>query len=81
MLVVIGVLTGLINPGNLKRLPCAGPQPGKRLAGDLALLIIVAVVAAAVSYFVVIIPSRHVTDTERSRVFAFIPLFIARAAF
>ena len=63
MLVVIGVLTGLINLGNL------------------ALLIIVAVVAAAVSYFVVIIPSRPVTDKERSRVFAFIPLFIARAAF
>ena len=63
MLVVIGVLTGLINPSNL------------------ALLIIVAVVAAAVSYFVVIIPSRHVTDNERSRVFAFIPQFIARAAF
>jgi proton-dependent oligopeptide transporter, POT family len=62
VLVVIGVLTGLINPGNL------------------ALLIIVAVVAAAVSYFV-IIPSRPVTDKERSRVFAFIPLFIARAAF
>jgi proton-dependent oligopeptide transporter, POT family len=63
VLVVIGVLTGLINPGNL------------------ALLIIVAVVAAAVSYFVVIIPSQHVTDNERSRVFAFIPQFIARAAF
>jgi dipeptide/tripeptide permease len=45
-----------------------------------SLLIIVAVVAAAVSYFVVIISSRHVTDTERSRVFAFIPLFIASVA-
>jgi POT family proton-dependent oligopeptide transporter len=52
VLVAIGVLTGLINPGNL------------------ALLIIVAIVAAAVSYFVVVISSRHVTDTERSRVFA-----------
>jgi proton-dependent oligopeptide transporter, POT family len=63
VLVVIGVLTGLINPGKL------------------ALLIIVAVVAAAVSYFVVILPSRQVTDNERSRVFAFIPQCIARAAF
>jgi proton-dependent oligopeptide transporter, POT family len=48
--------------------------------GNLALLIIVADVAAAVSYFVVIISRRHVTDTERSRVIAFIPLFIASIA-
>ena len=34
-----------------------------------------------ISYFVVIIPSRHITDKERSRVFAFIPLFIASVAF
>ena len=30
---------------------------------------------------VVVVSSRHVTDTERSRVFAFIPLFIASIAF
>ena len=63
VLVVIGVFTGLINPGNL------------------TLLVIGAVIIAAISYFIVIITSRHVSDTERSRVYGFIPLFIASVAF
>ncbi|MET1019984.1 MAG: oligopeptide:H+ symporter, partial [Microterricola sp.] len=36
---------------------------------------------AAISYFVVIISSHRITTTERSRVYAFIPLFIASVAF
>lgn len=48
---------------------------------NLALLVIIAVVVAAISYFVVILSSHHVNHTERSRVFGFIPLFIASVAF
>jgi proton-dependent oligopeptide transporter, POT family len=36
---------------------------------------------AAVAYFVVILSSRHVDATERSRVVAFIPMFICSAVF
>src|SRR5262249_14064903 len=44
--------------------------------------IVVAVCAvAAVAYFVVILTSRKITAVERSRVLAFIPLFVANAAF
>nr|WP_244857954.1 oligopeptide:H+ symporter [Agromyces archimandritae] len=63
VLIVIAVLTGLIN------------------AGNLALVVIVATVVAAVAYFIVILSSRRIHDTERSRVYAFIPLFIASVAF
>ncbi|MDT5011113.1 MAG: proton-dependent oligopeptide transporter, family [Mycobacterium sp.] len=39
------------------------------------------IVAAAVAYFVTMLSSSHVTTTERSRVRAFIPLFVANAVF
>ncbi|RZQ61590.1 peptide MFS transporter [Amycolatopsis suaedae] len=39
------------------------------------------VIAAAIIYFVVILTSKKISAVERSRVFAFIPLFIASAAF
>ena len=38
-------------------------------------------IAAAVGYFALILSSRHITSTERSRVVAFIPMFLASAAF
>ncbi|MFZ4893824.1 peptide MFS transporter [Plantibacter sp. Mn2098] len=50
-------------------------------AQNLPLVIIGLVVVAAVSYFAVMLSSKGVTATERSRLFAFIPLFITNAAF
>ncbi|PJJ65174.1 peptide MFS transporter [Compostimonas suwonensis] len=47
----------------------------------LPLVVIVVTVVAAVAYFVVILSSKRVTGVERSRVYAFIPLFIASVAF
>ncbi|MGG7506970.1 peptide MFS transporter [Plantibacter sp. YIM 135249] len=50
-------------------------------AENLPLVIIGLVIVAAVSYFAVMLSSKLVSSTERSRLFAFIPLFIANAAF
>ena len=50
-------------------------------ASNLALIVIVVTALAAIAYFVVILSSRVITGEERSRVFAFIPLFLASAAF
>ena len=49
-------------------------------ATNLSIVVIVVPIAAAVAYVVVILSSR-LTDVERRRVYAFIPLFIASAAF
>jgi POT family proton-dependent oligopeptide transporter len=43
--------------------------------------VIIITVVAAVGYFVVILTSRAITATDRSRVFGFIPLFIVSVAF
>ncbi|MEV6596170.1 peptide MFS transporter [Actinoplanes sp. NPDC051346] len=52
------------------------------LAADrLATIVVVVSAAAAVCYFVVILASREITRTERRRVLAFIPMFLASAAF
>ncbi|MBM6623328.1 peptide MFS transporter [Micrococcaceae bacterium RIT802] len=50
-------------------------------ADNLATTIAIVVVAASVIYFVVILGSKKVDGTERRRVTAFIPLYIASAAF
>ncbi|MEJ3405314.1 peptide MFS transporter [Rathayibacter sp. YIM 133350] len=50
-------------------------------AENLALIVIGTTIVAAIAYFIVILSSRHIDATERSRVFAFIPLFIASVAF
>ena len=50
-------------------------------ADNLATIVIVATLAAAIAYFVLILSSRRITATERSRVWAFLPLFIASVAF
>ncbi|MFI5695545.1 peptide MFS transporter [Kribbella sp. NPDC051586] len=55
----------------------SGVLPASRYA--LAVAIISGL--AAIAYFVVILGSGRLTDVERSRVLAFIPLFIASAAF
>jgi POT family proton-dependent oligopeptide transporter len=55
----------------------SGIVPASRYA--LAVAVISAL--AAIAYFVVILGSGRLTDVERSRVLAFIPLFIASAAF
>ncbi|PPF80041.1 MFS transporter [Subtercola sp. Z020] len=48
---------------------------------NLALVVIGLTVVATIAYFSIILGSRRITKTERSRVFAFIPLFIASVAF
>ncbi|OII34837.1 MFS transporter [Curtobacterium sp. MMLR14_010] len=53
---------------------------GLLTVGNLPLVVVAVVVVATVSYFVVILTS-GVTADERSRVFAFIPLFIGSAVF
>lgn len=50
-------------------------------AAHLATIVIVLSVAAAVAYFAVILSSKHIDSTERRRVVAFIPLFLASAVF
>ncbi len=50
-------------------------------ADNLALVVIVVVIVATIAYFTLITTSRKVTKDERSRVFAFVPLFIASVAF
>jgi POT family proton-dependent oligopeptide transporter len=58
-------------------LALVGLLPAKRLAT----IVVVVSAAAAVGYFVLILTSRAITPVERRRVTAFIPLFIASAAF
>jgi len=60
--VVVAVLTGLLNVGNLPT------------------VVVAIVILATIGYFVVILTS-GITAQERSRVFAFIPLFIGSAVF
>ncbi|MGO4692430.1 peptide MFS transporter [Glaciibacter sp. 2TAF33] len=50
-------------------------------ASNLAVIVIGATIVAAIAYFFVILSNRHITGDERNRVYAFIPLFIASAAF
>jgi proton-dependent oligopeptide transporter, POT family len=48
---------------------------------NLASVVVGVVIVATISYFVVILTSRHVNEVERRRVYSFIPMFIASAAF
>jgi proton-dependent oligopeptide transporter, POT family len=50
-------------------------------ASNLAVIVIGLTIVAALAYFFVILSNRHITGDERKRVYAFIPLFIASAAF
>ncbi|WP_423921611.1 peptide MFS transporter [Frigoribacterium sp. 2-23] len=50
-------------------------------ATNLAVVVIVVTALAAVAYFVVILSSRGISSDERSRVLAFVPLFLASAVF
>lgn len=50
-------------------------------AENLALIVIMLTIVAAIAYFTVILSSKKITATERSRVFGFIPLFITSVAF
>ena len=54
---------------------------GVLTAENLANVVIGATVVAAVAYFVVILSSRKISTVERRRVVAFIPMFVASAAF
>jgi POT family proton-dependent oligopeptide transporter len=50
-------------------------------AGRLSTVVVVLSIVAAVAYFAVILSSHKIDEVERRRVFAFIPMFIASAAF
>jgi POT family proton-dependent oligopeptide transporter len=50
-------------------------------AENLGAVVVALIALASIAYFVVILTSRVISADERSRVFAFIPLFIASAAF
>jgi proton-dependent oligopeptide transporter, POT family len=50
-------------------------------AARLSTVVVVLSILAAVAYFVVILTSKKIDGTERRRVLAFIPMFIASAAF
>ncbi len=50
-------------------------------ADNLAVVVIIGTVVAAVAYFAVILSSKLIDATERSRVFGFIPLFIVSVGF
>ncbi|WCD93642.1 peptide MFS transporter [Microbacterium sp. nov. GSS16] len=50
-------------------------------ADNLAGIVIVCALGATIAYFAVILASPHVNATERSRVWAFVPLFITSVAF
>jgi proton-dependent oligopeptide transporter, POT family len=50
-------------------------------ADNLALVVIIVTVIAAVAYFIVILSSRRISATERSRVWGFVPLFLTSVAF
>ena len=50
-------------------------------ADNLADVVIALTVVAALAYFAVILSSKRISSDERSRVYAFIPLFLASAAF
>ncbi|MFC9789153.1 peptide MFS transporter [Rhodococcus sp. NPDC127528] len=49
--------------------------------GNLSDVVVGLTIAASVVYFLVILTSKKITSTERSRVIAFIPMFLASAAF
>jgi POT family proton-dependent oligopeptide transporter len=70
---LIGAAAVLILAG----LAVAGVLSADRLSG----VVVGATLVAAVGYFVIILTSRKVTGIERRRVYAFIPMFIASAAF
>ncbi|AGW42520.1 PTR family peptide transport protein [Leifsonia xyli subsp. cynodontis DSM 46306] len=50
-------------------------------AENLALCVIVVVILATIAYFAVILSSKLLSGEERSRIVAFIPLFVTNAAF
>lgn len=54
---------------------------GLMTAENLKWVVVGIVVLATIAYFIVILSSRKVDARERSRVYSFIPLFIASAAF
>ncbi|AZS38423.1 Di-/tripeptide transporter [Microbacterium lemovicicum] len=50
-------------------------------ADNLAIIVIIVTLGAAIAYFAVILTSKRIDATDRSRVFGFIPLFIVNVGF
>ena len=67
-IVALGVIVALVVTGVIT-------------ASNLVNIVIALTIVSTVSYFVVILTNRQITTVERKRVYAFIPLFIASAAF
>lgn len=72
------VAGALVLAGIIFAIACA---TGLITAGNLVDVVIIVVAVAAVAYFVFLLNSPRVEPIERSRVSAFIPLFISQAAF
>lgn len=68
VVVAVGAIVALVVAGIIR-------------ADNIATVLLYVVSVAVVVYFVVILSSRKVTPEERSRVFAFIPLFVTSVAF
>ncbi|MEU5842136.1 peptide MFS transporter [Rhodococcus sp. NPDC047139] len=49
--------------------------------GNLSDIVVILTIVATVTYFVIMLSSKHITSIERSRVLSFIPMFIASAVF
>ncbi|WP_226435200.1 peptide MFS transporter [Rhodococcus yananensis] len=50
-------------------------------SGNMSDIVVASTIVASVAYFVLILTSRQITPVERSRVWSFIPMFLASAAF
>ncbi|MFD1825181.1 peptide MFS transporter [Mumia zhuanghuii] len=71
--VVVGACTVVVIAG--------AALAGLLTADNLSDVVVWVVLASSVAYFAVILSSRRITSVERSRVVAFIPLFVTSAAF
>lgn len=50
-------------------------------AGNMSDIVVALTIVATIAYFVIILSSKNITPVERSRVFSFIPMFVASAVF
>jgi POT family proton-dependent oligopeptide transporter len=73
LVIIVAVAVALV----IAILAFAGLIPARRLST----IVVVLSILAAIGYFVMIVTSHKIDGTERRRVLAFIPMFIASAAF
>lgn len=73
----LAAVVGLVAVGIVTALAFLGLLPADQLSN----IVVVLAIIAAITLFVVILTSKAISQTERRRVLAFIPMFIASAAF